>query len=182
MKNSRTSRMRLLRHGGIYGSDVILLLASLSRSAAFRSGPGQAIRTRRKETRPTHRRDEFRPAIPRRVARQQSPSPLHRHHQLKSIAASSGIIYHRTVNSLLTVCLTHRDNPTGSIAIDSKSFVSIASQPHMAYRDGWRLTLRLQISESALVVSHVGRFASRARRRTRARPDDTIGVSLRPIF
>jgi hypothetical protein len=106
MKNSGTFRMRFVRHGGIYSSDVFLLLASLSRSTAFRSGPGQAIRTRRKETRPTHRRDEFRPAIPRRVARQQSPSPLHRHHQLKSIAASNGIIYHQTVNSLLTV-LSH---------------------------------------------------------------------------
>ena len=96
------------------GSDVFLLLVSLGRSTAFRSGPGQAIRTRRKDTRPTHRRDEFRPAIPQRVARQHCPSPLHRHHQLKSIAASNGIIYHRTVNSLLTVCLTHRDNPNKS--------------------------------------------------------------------
>ena len=39
---------------------------------------------------------------------------IHRHHQLKTIAASNGMIYHRTVNSLLTVCLTHRDNPTFS--------------------------------------------------------------------
>jgi hypothetical protein len=77
------------------------------------SGPG--YRTRRKETRSTHRRDEFRPAIPQRVARQHCPSPLHRHHQLKFIAASNGIVYHRTAPNLLTVCLTHRDNPSPSI-------------------------------------------------------------------
>ena len=73
------------------------------------SGPGYS--TRRKETRPTHRRDEFRPAIPQRVARQHCPSPLHRHHQIKTIAASNGIIYHRTVTSLLTVCLRPGDKP-----------------------------------------------------------------------
>jgi hypothetical protein len=49
------------------------------------SGPG--YRTRRKDTRSTHRRHEFRPAIPQRVARQHCPSPLHRHHQLKSMVA-----------------------------------------------------------------------------------------------
>ena len=42
-------------------------------------------------------RDEFRPAIPRRGARQRCPSPLHRHHQSKTIALRKGMIYHRTV-------------------------------------------------------------------------------------
>ena len=51
------------------------------------------------------------PVYPGALARQHCPSPLHRHHQLKTIAASNGITYHRTVPSLLTVCLTHRDNP-----------------------------------------------------------------------
>jgi len=111
MKNTEAIRMRFSRHGGIYRSDVLFLHISLDRSTAFRSGSAQALRTHRKLPRPTHRRDEFRPAIPQRVARQHCPSPLHRHHQIKSIAASNGIIYHRTVNSLLTVCLTHRDNP-----------------------------------------------------------------------
>jgi len=111
MKTKGAIRMRFSRHGGIYRSDVLFLYVSLDRSTAFRSGSAQALRTHRKFPRPTHRRDEFRPAIPQRVARQHCPSPLHRHYQIKSIAVSKGIIYHRTVNSLLTVCLTHRDNP-----------------------------------------------------------------------
>jgi len=66
-------------------------------------------------------RDEFRPAIPRRVARQHCPSPLHRHHQPKTIAASKEMIYHRTVNSLLTVCLTHRANLNRSRSLSEYS-------------------------------------------------------------
>ncbi len=41
-----------------------------------------------------------------RVARQHCPSPLHRHDQNKTIATSKETIYHRTVASLLTVCLS----------------------------------------------------------------------------
>jgi hypothetical protein len=44
-----------------------------------------------------------------RVARQHRPSPLHRHTQHNSIARSEGTDYHRTVSSVLTVCLTSRD-------------------------------------------------------------------------
>jgi hypothetical protein len=47
-----------------------------------------------------------------RVGRHQSPSLLHRHVQNKSIAGSKGTIYHRTVSSVLTVCLTFRDKRT----------------------------------------------------------------------
>src|SRR3954451_6521624 len=56
-------------------------------------------------------RDEFRPAIPWRVARQHCPPPLHRQDQNKTIAASNGTIYHRTQRGLLTVCLSRGDNP-----------------------------------------------------------------------
>jgi hypothetical protein len=41
-----------------------------------------------------------------RVARQHCPSPLHRHDQDNSIAGSKETNYHRTVNSVLTFCLT----------------------------------------------------------------------------
>ena len=109
MKNTEAIRMRFSRHGGIYRSDVLFLHISLDRSTAFRSGSAQALRTHRKLPRPTHRRDEFRPAIPQRVARQHCPSPLHRHHQLKTIAPLNGIFYHRTVTYLLTGCLRHGD-------------------------------------------------------------------------
>src|SRR6202011_4761794 len=111
MKNEGALRMRF---SGMAESIGRCVITSWKPGPEYRipvgSGPG--YRTRRKETRSTHRRDEFRPAIPRRVARQHCPPPLHRHHQLKTIAASNGIIYHRTVPNLLTVCLTHRDNPT----------------------------------------------------------------------
>jgi hypothetical protein len=43
------------------------------------SGPGPEARP--KKTRLPIVRDEFRPAIPQRVARQHCPSPLHRHTQ-----------------------------------------------------------------------------------------------------
>ena len=61
--------------------------------------------------RPTHRRDEFRPAIPQRVARQQSPPPLHRHAHPKSVPGSATMNLQRTVNSVLTVCLSPGDHP-----------------------------------------------------------------------
>ena len=41
-----------------------------------------------------------------RVGRHQSPSPLHRRDQNNLIARSEGTIYHRTVTSVLTGCLT----------------------------------------------------------------------------
>src|SRR5215471_14316257 len=47
-----------------------------------------------------------------RVGRHQSPSPLHRRDQNKSIARSEETIYHRAVSSVLTGCLTFRDKRT----------------------------------------------------------------------
>src|SRR4029453_14901102 len=41
-----------------------------------------------------------------RVGRHQSPSPLHRHCQDNLIARSEGTNYHRTVSSVLTVCVS----------------------------------------------------------------------------
>jgi hypothetical protein len=104
--------VRFLRHGGVY-RPMCDLFESLTRSAAFRSGPGQTFRTHRKLLRPTHRRDEPRPAIPQRVARQHCPSLLHRHAHPKSVPGSGTINLQRTVNSVLTVCLSPGDNPKG---------------------------------------------------------------------
>ena len=42
-KNEGALGKRFVRHGGIYRSDVSLLLVNLGQSAAVRSGPGQAI-------------------------------------------------------------------------------------------------------------------------------------------
>ena len=74
------------------------------------NGPSPSYRTRWEERALPIVRDEFRPAIPRRVARQQSPLPLHRHGQDKPLVASGQSKYHRTVDSVLTVCLTKRGN------------------------------------------------------------------------
>ena len=41
-----------------------------------------------------------------RVGRHQSLSPLHRHGQNNSVARSEGTNYHRTVSSVLTVCVS----------------------------------------------------------------------------
>jgi len=95
----------------IYRSDVSSNLLPLGRSR-FPVGPGPGYRTRRKEHALSIVRDEFRPAIPRRVARQHCPSPLHRHDQRKPIAVSKAMIYHRTVPCLLTVCLSPGGIPT----------------------------------------------------------------------
>ena len=50
-----------------------------------------------------------------RVARQHCPSPLHRHVQHNSIAGSNGTNYHRTVDCVLTVCLTPGDKRRQSL-------------------------------------------------------------------
>jgi hypothetical protein len=76
------------------------------------SGPAQAIGRDGKSTPcPSSAMSSGRLFLDR-VARQHCPSPLHQHHQLKTIAASNEIIYHRTVTSLLTVCLTAGDKPS----------------------------------------------------------------------
>ena len=106
--------VRFLRHDGVY-RPMCDLFESLTRSAASRSGPGQTFRTHRKLLRPTHRRDELRPAIPQRVAPQHCPSPLHQHAHPKPVPGSGTIKLQRTVNSVLTVCLSSGDNLKASL-------------------------------------------------------------------
>ena len=62
--------MRFLRHGGIC-RPMYCCFKSLDRSTAFRTESAQAVKDAPEVLRPTHRRDEFRPVIPQRVARQQ---------------------------------------------------------------------------------------------------------------
>jgi hypothetical protein len=70
MKKEGALRMRFLRHGGIYRSDVLLSLLTPGRGSRFPVGPVPGYRTRRKERALPIVRDEFRPAIPQWVARQ----------------------------------------------------------------------------------------------------------------
>src|SRR3984957_4745539 len=106
--------VRFFRHGGIYSSDVSFSFKPGPTLTAFRPGTTQAFRAHRKVLRPTHRRDEFRPVIPQRDARQQSPSPLHRHAHPKSVPGSGTMNLQRTVNSVLTACVSPGDNPRAS--------------------------------------------------------------------
>lgn len=93
--------LRFFRHGGIC-RPMCSYFKSLDRSTAFRTGSAQTVKDAPEVLRPTHRRDEFRPAIPQRVARQQSPPPLHRHAHPKSVPGSATMNLQRTVNSVLT--------------------------------------------------------------------------------
>ncbi len=107
--------VRFLRHGGIY-RPMCSYFKSLDRSTAFRPGSAQTVKDAPEVLRPTHRRDEFRPAIPQRGARQQSPPPLHRHAHPKSVPGSATMNLQRTVNSVLTVCLSPGDHPRVTVA------------------------------------------------------------------
>ena len=103
--------VRFFRHDGIC-RPMIDFFNSLGRSTAPRPGSTQVpIKDAPEVLRPTHRRDEYRPAIPQRVARQQSPPPLHRHGHPKTVPGSATMNFQRTANSVLTVCLTLGDHP-----------------------------------------------------------------------
>jgi hypothetical protein len=98
-------RMRFLRHGGIYQSDVGL---------EGRPGLGIASRQCPDPDRRACREDHVSLIVPMssgrlfldRVARQHCPSPLRRHCQHISVARFGSTIYHQTVGSVLTLCLT----------------------------------------------------------------------------
>jgi len=99
-------RMRFLRHDGIYRSDVSFLLFTPGACPAFRSGRCQGIGHAGKNmTCPSSAMSSGRLFLDR-VGRHQSPSPLHRHGQHNLIARPEGTNYHRTVNSVLTVCVS----------------------------------------------------------------------------
>jgi hypothetical protein len=93
--------VRFFRHDGICRP---MRLKGLGRSTAPRPGSAQTVCKDAPEVlRPTHRRDEYRPAIPQRVARQHCPPPLHRHAHPNSVPGSGTMNFQRTVNSVLTV-------------------------------------------------------------------------------
>ena len=98
--------VRFFRHDGIC-RPMNGPLNHLGRSTAPRPGSTQAYYKDAPEAlRPTHRRDEYRPVIPQRVARQHCPPPLHRQAHPKTVPGSGTMNHQRTVNSVLTVCLS----------------------------------------------------------------------------
>jgi hypothetical protein len=102
-------RMRFLRHDGIYRSDVV------QNKTKPRGGtvPPPAGRPRAQVKERVGRTTLLSSSAMSsgrlfldRVGRHQSPSPLHRHGQHNLIARPGRTNYHRTVNSVLTVCVT----------------------------------------------------------------------------
>jgi hypothetical protein len=85
--------MRFLRHTESIGPmcDYCFYPWAASR---FPVGPVPGYRARRKEHALPIVRDEFRPVIPRRVARQQRPPPFYRQDQHKPIAFWMARNYH----------------------------------------------------------------------------------------
>jgi hypothetical protein len=104
--------MRFQRHHGIYQSDVALFPTT---NPSWTPPPAN-VQTRARER-------VGRIALPPivlmssgrlfldRVGRHQSPSPLHRRIQHNFIAALRATNYHRTVTSVLTVCVTPGGKP-----------------------------------------------------------------------
>jgi hypothetical protein len=105
--------MRFLRHYGIYRSDVVQVKAKTKTKPWGGTVPPPAGRPRAQVKERVGRTTLFSSSAMSsgrlfldRVARQQCPSPLHRHGQDISIARSEETNYHRTVSSVLTVCVS----------------------------------------------------------------------------
>jgi len=108
------------RHDGIYRSDVVQTKPwERDPIASRRSAPPQ-VKERVGRTTPfsSSAMSSGRLFLDR-VGRHQSPSPLHRRDQNKSMDRSEGTIYHQTVSSVLTSCLTIRDKRTSRLAVCS---------------------------------------------------------------
>src|SRR5579885_2447920 len=103
--------MRFRRHDGIYRSDLVPKTNPGSGTNCLPPvGPATQVKERVGRTTlfSSSAMSSGRLFLDR-VGRHQSPSPLHRRDQNKLIAGSDGTIYHRTVSSVLTGCLTFRD-------------------------------------------------------------------------
>ena len=105
-------RMPFRRHGGIYRSDVVQD-KSQKPNPGGGTGPPPASQPRTQVKERAGRTTLFSSSAMSsgrlfldRVGRHQSPSLLHRHGQHNLIARPKETNYHRTANSVLTVCLS----------------------------------------------------------------------------
>ena len=103
-------RMRFLRHDGIYRSDVVQTTKTKPWGETV---PPPVGRPRAQVKERVGRTTLFSSSAMSsgrlfldRVARQHCPSPLRRHGQDNLIARFEGTNYHRTVSSVLTVCVS----------------------------------------------------------------------------
>ena len=104
--------MRFLRHGGIYRSDMgqnhfnprwLRRLPLVGAPAPVKERDGRSASCSSASSAMSSGR-----LFLDRVARQQSPSPLHRQLHPKTVLGWGTIEWQRTVNSVLTVCLSKR--------------------------------------------------------------------------
>ena len=102
--------MRFLRHDGIYRSDVSLLLVNPAQMPPPDGRPRcrAIVRDGRSTPCPSSAMSSGRLFLDR-GGRHQSPSPLRRHPQNKSMAFRRPSNYHRTAGSVLTVCVSRGD-------------------------------------------------------------------------
>ena len=104
-------RMRFSRHGGIYlvRCGMKTKPQAGSRAASRRSAPNPGSRACREDRAPSHRPQMSSGRLfLDRGARQQSPSPLHRQLHPKTVPGWGTMKWQRTVNSVLTICLSKR--------------------------------------------------------------------------
>ncbi len=121
-------RMRFSRHGGIYlvRCGMKTKPQAGSRAASRRSAPNPGSRACREDRAPSHRPQMSSGRLfLDRGARQQSPSPLHRQLHPKTVPGWGTMKWQRTVNSVLTICLSKRGKrspgvrcPANSSAVD----------------------------------------------------------------
>ena len=113
-RNGTGRPVAFLRHDGIYRSDVVEV-NNKSRGGAGRLplvGPRAQVKERDGRNTPfsSSAMSSGRLFLDR-VARQQSPSPLHRHRQNKTMDGSEETNYHRTVTASFPSCLTNGVHP-----------------------------------------------------------------------
>ena len=119
-------RMRFSRHGGIYlvRCGMKTKPQAGSRAASRRSAPNPGSRACREDRAPSHRPQMSSGRLfLDRGARQQSPSPLHRQLHPKTVPGWGTMKWQRTVNSVLTICLSKRGKRNGSCASSSSAML-----------------------------------------------------------
>jgi len=129
MKYEGALNRRFFRHGGIYRSDVSLLLVNLDWGAASRSGPCQAIGRAGKNTPfPSSAMSSGRLFLDR-VGRHHCPSPLRRQPHHKTLDQSTERNYHQTASCGLTDCLSRGVHRRGHGNRDCGSDSEGATEP-----------------------------------------------------
>jgi len=105
--------MRFRRHDGIYRSDVVSTPKPNPGNGTNCLPPiGPATQVKERVGRTTLFSSSAMSSgrlFLDRVGRHQSPSPLHRHHQNKTMAFRCANNYHRTAGCVLTVCVSRGD-------------------------------------------------------------------------